>query len=302
MSGSTPLSQLRAWKTTPGAAQPLQAVALPEDVRSLDQASAHLPAGAYTTFRTFFADKALRLPDHIARLEDSAARAGKRIALDETAIRQAIRAAIAGYRACFHQEQGSAEQGQPDDVRVRLTLALENGSGELFLIVDRLVVPPPTAYQQGVPVLTAQMKRNQPEAKLTSFIDQSSHVRQAQLTKVNEVLMVDEDGWILEGISSNFFAVRDGAIWTAGAGVLLGITRAQVVELADKCALPVHFEAVHISHLPLLDEAFISSSSRGVLPVCQVDQQRIGNGDPGPLTVRLMQAYARAIAEQAEPV
>ena len=66
--------------------------------------------------------------------------------------------------------------------------------------------------------------------------------------------------------------------------------------------MPVNFQPVHISELPALQEAFITSSSRGVLPVSQIDAARIGAGKPGPLTRRLRQAYDEIILEQLEPL
>ena len=118
--------------------------------------------------------------------------------------------------------------------------------------------------------------------------------------------MVDEAGRILEGLTSNFFAVKGNEIWTNEESVLSGITRSLVLDEAVRNELPVNFRSITITEIPILEEAFITSSSRGILPVKQIDEVLIGYGklvsldkpvcpgqsvcpgQPGPITKRLM--------------
>jgi branched-subunit amino acid aminotransferase/4-amino-4-deoxychorismate lyase len=84
--------------------------------------------------------------------------------------------------------------------------------------------------------------------------------------------------------------------------VLAGITRGLVLESARRLGLPVRFQPVHLSEIAQLQGAFITSSSRGVLPVVRVDTIRIGSGKPDRITRRLEQAYDEMLLEQLEPI
>ncbi len=277
-------------------------IRMAETIVGLDQGSAVLPSGAYTTFRTYSGNRLLKLADHIRRLEISAELSGVKVDLDESIIRCAVREAISSFQEQLPSADTGVFQSPTVDLRLRLILTLDKEPFVLYLLAEELHSPPPEAYSKGVSVITTQLERSVPEAKLTSFIQRSSDIRQKYLSTVNEVVMIDGAGFLSEGISSNFFAVLDGAIHTAGDGVLPGITRALVLEQAVSLGIPVVFEPVHSDQIPNLDEAFISSSSRGLLPVCMIDQQKIGSGCPGRITQRLIQAYKQAVQNLSDPV
>lgn len=260
---------------------------LPKPAYSLDQATAWLPGGAYTTLRTYGRTGVLHLEEHFQRLEESARLAGYQIALDRHSLRQALRQAVQAY-------------GSPGETRLRLVLDLEQEPGTLYLALEALVTPALEAYQNGVVVVTSNLQRENPKAKLTAFIAPAAQVRQTLPPGVNEALLVDVEGYLLEGTSSNFFAVRDGVLYTAEAGVLDGITRQMVLALAARLALPVRRQAVHLRDLPCLQEAFITSASRAILPVVKIDDKPVGAGQVGLMTRRLMQAYATALEAEIE--
>jgi len=113
--------------------------------------------------------------------------------------------------------------------------------------------------------------------------------------------MLDEDGYILEGTTSNFYAVRDGVLWTAGQGVLEGVARRLVLEVIANLELPLRLDPVHINNISELDEAALSSSSRAIIPIIQIDGQGIGSGRPGPITRRLLRAYQEVVAQVIRP-
>lgn len=281
---------LQVWKMHPPPARlHLEPVELPEGVNTLDGASACLPGGAYTTLRTYAGHKALRFSDHVQRLEETARLAGQPLQLDEDLLRQALRRLLASWPP--EQEK-----------RLRLTLDLEQAPGELYISLEPLVTPSPQAYQQGVRVVTTDLQRQLPKAKLTRFIDRSGPLRRALPPDVNEAIMLDADGRFLEGLSSNFFAVLDGVLWTAEQEVLAGITRRLALECARRLGLPLRLEAPSQADLPRFQEAFITSSSRGVLPVRQIDQSVIGTHCPGPLTRQLMGEFAACLETQTEPI
>jgi branched-chain amino acid aminotransferase len=112
---------------------------------------------------------------------------------------------------------------------------------------------------------------------------------------VHEGLLLDEQGRILEGLSSNFFYVRHNKLWTAPQGVLSGITRGLVLAAASAENLPVVFKAAPVTEIHKFDEAFITSSTRSVLPIQKINEFIIGKGEKGPVTQRLSNAYWNVI-------
>lgn len=104
----------------------------------------------------------------------------------------------------------------------------------------------------------------------------------------------------LEGLSSNFFGIKNGKIYTAEEGVLPGLTRSLILEAAQKIDIPTILEGPLFGDLYNLDEAFISSTSRGVLPVVRIDDKDIGIGKPGSLTLKVAAAYNALVEDLLE--
>jgi branched-subunit amino acid aminotransferase/4-amino-4-deoxychorismate lyase len=157
-------------------------------------------------------------------------------------------------------------------------------------------------YDDGVKVLTRTMHRENAKAKLTGFIHTAAELRQGLPANVNEILMIDADDCILEGLSSNFFGVLKGVLWTANEGVLNGITRQIVLEIAGRLGIPVHFACLPLCEIPNLQECFITSASRAVLPVVQIERTVIGTGKPGEITRRLLAGFQDWIQQEAAEV
>lgn len=105
------------------------------------------------------------------------------------------------------------------------------------------------------------------------------------------VLLGDGAGNVVEGPGFNVFAVRGGRLVTPREGVLEGITRRTVIEIAQALEIPVELRPLPAGELRSADEAFLSSSGGGVLPVTRIDGQPVGSGAPGPLTRRLLDTY-----------
>lgn len=255
---------------------------------TLDQVSLHLPAGTYTTFRTYQGNRFLRLNCHLARLENSNQLLGHPIPVAQEPIRHAL--------AEILRLTGFAES------RFRVTVSLtSNGEpGDVYLCVEPFIPWPERLYQEGVRCVTHFLPRREPRAKSTDFIVPSRRVRQALQPGIHEVLIVDEGGRILEGLSSNFFAVMEGTLYTAGEGVLEGVTRSLILEIAHEM-LPIRLEPVTREQIAALSEAFITSSSREVVPVVEIDGIPIGKGAPGPLARELLWRYRRRVWEELEP-
>jgi branched-chain amino acid aminotransferase len=160
---------------------------------------------------------------------------------------------------------------------------------------------PPEIYSEGVRLKISRTIREKPALKQTAFISESVADRKRVGGEIFEILLTDK-GRILEGMTSNFFYVRDGVLCTAGRGVLIGVTRQTILALAKKQGIKTSIKAMKISELALVEEAFITSSSRGVVPVVQIDAHPVGDGKVGETTKRLMKLYEENVLSLAEEI
>jgi branched-chain amino acid aminotransferase len=106
-------------------------------------------------------------------------------------------------------------------------------------------------------------------------------------------VLVDGDGYLSEGPGFNVFRVHQGGVTTPEGTVLEGITRASVRELCEELGIPFALKRIIPDELRDADEVFISSTAGGVMPVSRVDQRILGNGRPGPVTLRIRESYWR---------
>jgi branched-chain amino acid aminotransferase len=102
---------------------------------------------------------------------------------------------------------------------------------------------------------------------------------------------VDAHDNVVEGPGFNVFAVKGGKISTPSQGVLEGITRKSAIELAAEHGIPLESRAVPADEVRRADEVFVTSTAGGIIPVTKVDGERVGDGEPGPVTLRLREAY-----------
>jgi len=179
--------------------------------------------------------------------------------------------------------------------RLRLTWA----PPDLFVTVERFEPLPDRLYDEGVRCVTLDVRRERPHAKDTRFIATASAAYGTLPSGIHEGLLLGDDATILEGLSSNFFAIADGILRTEEERALLGVTRSLVLEIAAGL-LPIERRAVARSDLGAVSEAFISSVSRGILPVVQIDAVAIGEGRPGRITQELRRRFAELVARELE--
>ncbi len=254
---------------------------------TLDEVSLQLPMGVYTTFRTYRGSFALGLGDHFVRLTESARLSGFHINANWDAVRNLLRIAI--------KERENKEK------RIRIHCGQKEGGSSVYIMMEMLHTPTMSDYENGVYVDLVNLRRNNPLAKRTQFIEQANNLRDKFPPNLNEMLMVD-GGCILEGLSSNFFAVQDNKLYTAGNDVLPGLTQRAVLEVARLRGIFVEMQAINIGQLSLIQEAFITSASRGVLPVYKIGSMIVGAGVPGPVTLLLMRSYEEWIEQHIEPI
>jgi branched-chain amino acid aminotransferase len=264
---------------------------------TMRDASAHLPQGAYTTFRTYDGNRVLRLGQHVQRLRETLVLEGKRApTIDDDTVRVGIAHAI--------RDRHYAES------RFRLTFAPEG----FFISIEPFTPYPPALYETGVACATVSLHRDNPHAKSTTFIASAADAYSALPAGVHEGLMVAADGALLEGLSSNFFALtpspQRGEGWGEGgnailrteeARALIGVTRSLVLEVA-RDVIPISTDAVKYAELPGVSECFITSVSREIMPVVKIDQLVIGDGAPGPITRALMGRFRALVAREAAAV
>jgi branched-chain amino acid aminotransferase len=255
---------------------------------SLDESTNYLPGGVYTTFRTYHHNQVLDLAAHFSRLSDSARLSNATIVFREELLRKALHDVL--------------RMTEYNDARIRLTLDLEKEMGILFAAVEQLNTPSLEDYQLGVEVITRKMHRENPKAKVTTFLKTAQDVRHQIPDGIHEVLMVGDNGEILEGLSSNFFGVIGEEIWTAEEGILSGITRTFALIAAQKLGIKIHLSPIKIQQLGLLEEAFITSASRSILPVQKIDQVVIGTGKPGSLFYQLSVQFDQLIEKELEEI
>lgn len=264
----------------------LQSLPVPTDANDFTDLYPGLALGVYSVIRTYDHNKFLRLDQHLARTVNSMRLLGWEYQLDERRLRQAIHTLCTAYPA--------------PEMRVRIDLLAEPArslgteSRELLALMPFTPLPS-TYYAQGVTVdFAADLHRANPLIKTADFAE--ARKRSGQRSAAYELLLV-ENGKILEGTSSNFYGVRNGVLYTAGAGVLEGITRSVLLDLARQLPMRVQLEAIRVDEIEQLAEAAISSSSRGLLPVVQIGETTIGDGQPGSYTQQLMAAYDAFVAQ-----
>jgi branched-subunit amino acid aminotransferase/4-amino-4-deoxychorismate lyase len=245
-------------------------------VDTVEEFVAQVPEGVYTSFPVLQGNRVLKFQEHFYRLKKSAELMGFEILVEEDRVRTSLRKAkeLAGWETC----------------RVYLViLSLDPGSH--YLLVEEHTPFPDTVAEEGVRAALAEQIFNKPEAKNTHKILKREKLR-GSFPQVYEILLYDQHQRVLEGASSNFFAVLAGKIWTADEGILKGITRELILLDAPKLR-PVVYKAVPVRQLTGIEEAFITSSSRGVIPVIEIDGHVIGDGKPGKVTCETQAAFEK---------
>ena len=103
-------------------------------------------------------------------------------------------------------------------------------------------------------------------------------------------------------MTSNFFYVKDVILCTAQRNVLLGVTRRTVIRVARGDGLEVKYKSLKLDQLSALSEAFITSSSRGIVPVVKIDDVVVGQGSVGKVTKKLIASYDEYVLKRAERI
>jgi branched-chain amino acid aminotransferase len=251
---------------------------------------ADLPEGVYSGLRTFPGGRFLELEAHLARAERSARAMGYSVSDEREGLLDAL--------------QQVADEAAPVDLALRFDVlaeaaALDGVAARAWIAAAPLQPLPEPFLEQGVAVQWARdLMRDRPLVKTTSFVLRRRPYPLGR-QEAFEHLLLDPQRRILEGTSSSFFVVCDDCLLTAGGGVLEGITRAIVLRLADRLGLRARLEAPAAEDVGHWSEAFLTSSTRAVVPVIEVAGERVADGRPGPWTRRLRESYAACAEREA---
>jgi branched-chain amino acid aminotransferase len=168
----------------------------------------------------------------------------------------------------------------------------------VVMIQKPLPAHPAWHYESGIRVAAVGVRRNHPRAldpaiKSSNLLNNILAVREAQSRGAEEPVLLNQEGFVAEGASTNVFLARGGTVATPplSAGILAGITREVVLELLPGLGVPFREEPLRLEDLLGADEVFMTSTTREVVPVTKVDETSIGDGRPGPLTRRVMEAF-----------
>jgi branched-chain amino acid aminotransferase len=247
----------------------------------------------FETLRTYGGEP-FALEEHLERLEWSAERVHITPPCDRACLMREV-------RELLHHARNEESL-----IRVMITrgvapLGLDPelaGTATRVIIVAPLRAPPEQAYSAGVRVITYRTQRladatDAAGAKIGNYLVAILAIREAKQRSAVEALIIDARDQVIEGTSSNLFAVVDGALLTPpeASGILPGITRGRVIALALGLKVRVEYRSLELSELLRADEVFISSTVREIFPVVSIDDRPIGSGTPGPITTRLLEMF-----------
>ncbi len=255
----------------------------------------------FETIRTYDG-RPFALDEHLARLEKSAAQVFIQLPVSRAQLASEVR------------EAAHAAANPESWIRVMVTrgsapLGLDPLPAEhplRVILVAPLATPSAEQYEQGIGVVTYRTQRTAEAtpaatAKVGNYLVAVLALREARKAGAAEALIVDAGGFVGEGASSNFFIIQGGRLVTPPieAGILPGITRRLLLEVARQEGIVVALEPLRADSLGEADEAFISSTTREVLPVVRIDGAPVGAGRPGPLTLRLLAAFRHKVHNPA---
>ena len=252
--------------------------------------------GLFETMRAY-EGHIFRLDRHLTRLRCSAESLGLRSKLDAFDLEN----------ACVETLQANKLK----DARVRLTITAGEGdmtpdlntcSNLTVLVAARNFVPlPPERYEQGFKAALSFLRRDSQSPlsrlKCTCYVSNILARMEAKAAGCDEAIMLNELGYIAEGSTANIFLVSEGELSTPSleSGILPGITREVVLEIARDLNIKTVERQVELGELSRAEEAFVTNSIIEVMPLTRLNGEPIGTGKPGKLTRNLMAAYKELV-------
>jgi branched-chain amino acid aminotransferase len=253
----------------------------------------------------FYNGRVFRLEEHLDRLWDSARSICLEIPMSVPAMSEAVLETI--------------RQNDLRDGYIRLVVT--RGVGNLglnpaqckcpsvIIIAATIALYPPEIYTRGLTVVTCATRRTSPSAlnpavKSLNYLNNVMARIEANLAGADEALMLNEAGNVAECTADNVFVIKHGKIFTPpiAAGALRGITRAVVFEIAAELGIKITETDITRHDVFIADECFLTGTAAELIPVIKADGRVIGNGKPGPISMRMISRFREITRETGTPI
>lgn len=257
----------------------------------------HYGMGVFEGVRAYKAEQGtaiFRLQEHTNRLFDSAHILGMDIPFDKETLNQAQLAAVrennleSAYLRpmCFYGSEGMGLRA--DNLKVHVIVAAWNWGA--YLGEEQL--------QKGIRIHVSSFTRHHVNITMCrakangNYMNSMMALQEAMANGYDEALLLDTQGFVMEGSGENIFLVKDGKLHTPDlTSALDGITRKTIMTLADELDIPVVERRITRDEVYIADEAFFTGTAAEVTPIREVDGRTIGNGGRGPITEKLQKMY-----------
>ncbi len=238
--------------------------------------------------------KIFRCMEHIERLFNSA----KGIALEIPLTKKELHEAI----------ENTLDVNNLSDAYIRVVITRGVGTlgldptkcpdPQVIIITDSICLYPKEMYENGLEVITVPTARTahsalSPKIKSLNYLNNIMAKIEAKQAGVVEAIMLNSEGYVAECTGDNLFIVKNGTLVTPPpeAGILEGITRQVVMDLAQTASLPVKEQQLTRFDLYIADECFLTGTAAEVIPVVKIDSRQIGDGTPGNITKQLLDLF-----------
>ena len=249
--------------------------------------------------------RVFRLDDHVDRLYASAKGIALEVPMDPPTLRGTIIETV--------------RRTGLDDVYIRVVVS--RGSGDLgidprkcsraavYVIADKIAIYPKERYEKGLKVVTAATRRHRPDTlntqiKSLNYLNNILGLQEAIRYGADEAIMLNDSGYVTEATADNIFVIRGGEVATPPAylGLLKGVTRGLVLEIAQGMGIPAAEKVLVMQDVYAADEVFLTGTGAELIPVVDVDGRAIGSGTPGPIFKRLLAAFRERTQWDGVPV
>lgn len=170
--------------------------------------------------------------------------------------------------------------------------AFSVGKETALILIEEFKPLPSNVFKNGAKVITLDFQRADPRVKITNYVEAIKHQDKKKKAGALEILYV-HDGKVLEFSTSNVLVVKDGKIIAPQKGILFGITRYIALKLAKENGFRIVERDVTEKELRSASEVILTATNKGIVPIVSVDGKKIGDGKPGPVTMKLMRLFDR---------
>lgn len=242
-----------------------------------------------------------RLDEHLERLEFSAKALMLKLPMSRAELAEAV---------CESCRQNKLTNGY---IRLVVTRGVGNlglspsscAKPSVFIIADTIELYPKSHYEKGLTVVTVPTRRNgaaalSPAIKSLNYLNNIFARVEASMANASEAIMLNEQGYVSECSGDNIFTFFKGKLYTppASSGALKGITRDVILEIAAEFDIPLLEANLTRYDLWIAEECFLTGTGAEVVPVVTIDGREIGDGKPGPVCARFMEAFHKRVVRE----